>query len=341
MNSSAINLMRTFAIFMVIVVHVCAAPFKVMDASWLSINVVDSLARWCVPVFFMLSGALLLGKNEPLSVFFKKRIIKIILPLVFWSYVYLIFSRYFSHLDTDHAYPNVSFKIKDVIRGPAYFHLWFIYAIITIYIATPMMRALVQVASKQLVSYCLICWVIGASILPTLEDTGILKNNFFYYNFDFLPQYLGYFLLGFFLSKYYDKVNNLVGYFLTILGWSCTFLLTTYQKTGKHVPIDLFYSYLSPNVIIMSIGIFIVISKFKDESKIIASLGNCSFGIYLSHMLVMPLVWLMVPNINNTAIAASGWYSPLLIIISSLLVFLLSYVVVLILKRGKITRWVV
>lgn len=90
MNSSAINLMRTLAIFMVIVVHVCAAPFKVMDASWLSINVVDSLARWCVPVFFMLSGALLLGKDEPLSVL-KKRIIKIILPLIFWSYVYLIF----------------------------------------------------------------------------------------------------------------------------------------------------------------------------------------------------------------------------------------------------------
>ena len=58
-----------------------AAPDAV---SWWSANLWDSFAHWCVPVFVMLSGALLLGRREPAPHFWRKRAARLVWPLVGW-----------------------------------------------------------------------------------------------------------------------------------------------------------------------------------------------------------------------------------------------------------------
>lgn len=68
-NKSA-DLIRVLAIFSVVLLHTSAGPFKVWSENWMQFNILMSATRWCVPVLFMLSGALLIEKDEPLKVFF-------------------------------------------------------------------------------------------------------------------------------------------------------------------------------------------------------------------------------------------------------------------------------
>src|SRR3546814_5311212 len=70
--SAAMDTARIGACFMVVVLHVAAMNFGVFDHQWWASNFYDSLTRSCVPVFLMISGVLLLGKQETLAVFFRK-----------------------------------------------------------------------------------------------------------------------------------------------------------------------------------------------------------------------------------------------------------------------------
>ena len=82
---------RILAILAVIFLHVAATGVENADdlgsSQWWIANVYDSLVRWSVPVFVMLSGALLLSgnKTESIFAFYRKRAAKLLVPLVFWS----------------------------------------------------------------------------------------------------------------------------------------------------------------------------------------------------------------------------------------------------------------
>src|SRR3989304_5868153 len=79
---------RISAIFAVVLLHVAYGVVIENDIGtnyWWFANIFDSSARWCVPVFVMISGALLLdsSKNEDSLTFYKKRLSRILLPVLF------------------------------------------------------------------------------------------------------------------------------------------------------------------------------------------------------------------------------------------------------------------
>ena len=91
--------LRAIAIMAVVLLHVSgpvvgAFP-RLSDSAWWTGHALDSLARASVPLFFMLSGALLLGRHEALSQFFHKRLSKLLPPLVAWSAIYLAWDARF------------------------------------------------------------------------------------------------------------------------------------------------------------------------------------------------------------------------------------------------------
>ncbi len=64
-------------------------------------NIYNSMMRMAVPLFFMASGALVLNsKQENLSIFFKKRLLKVVIPLIAWSLIYIIFKIYVLNTNT-------------------------------------------------------------------------------------------------------------------------------------------------------------------------------------------------------------------------------------------------
>ena len=96
-----IDMIRAYATFLVVFSHVFAplvwAYNTTSEPVWLVMNVCDALIRPCVPLFVMISGALLLNpsREESISLFLKKRLTKILVPLILWSLIYeLILIRF-------------------------------------------------------------------------------------------------------------------------------------------------------------------------------------------------------------------------------------------------------
>ena len=91
--------LRAIAILGVLLLH-AATPYvvlysKIDTVDWQTGIIYNALSRWCVPIFLMISGALLLGrKEEPLVDFFKKRANKILLPFLVWSLIYYVWATY-------------------------------------------------------------------------------------------------------------------------------------------------------------------------------------------------------------------------------------------------------
>lgn len=83
---------RVVAILSIVWLHSFATLLYRFDSipisSWWLGNLYDSIARMGVPLFFMISGFLLLDKSEPWSIFLRKRMTKVIIPFIAWTIIY-------------------------------------------------------------------------------------------------------------------------------------------------------------------------------------------------------------------------------------------------------------
>ena len=92
---------------MVIFIHiVCGKLYQIeggkISYEWIISNVIDSFCRSCVPIFVMISGFFLLGKDEKITVFFKKRILKIVPKFLIYSVIFYLFTMIFKN----HSFEN-------------------------------------------------------------------------------------------------------------------------------------------------------------------------------------------------------------------------------------------
>ena len=297
-----IDVLKSLAIIAVIVIHVSGSLFymysKIPLEWWMIGNIFDSSARWAVPVFFMCSGALLLKSREKISIFLKKRIPKILIPLLFWSLVYFIWNH---KLSFDISKSDIIAEMKKIISGPNVPHLWFLYSILGLYLITPILSSFVNNSDKNTIKYFLIIGLIGTSIYPAFIKIfgfgiGIPLNN--------VSGYIGYFILGYFLVEYPAEIKwhkyliygfGLAGLFTTIFGtWLIAF------RTGA--PDQYFYNYFNIAVVSMSIAVFVFVRDVfinkKIFSKQFAVISKCSFGIYLVHMIILEV--LAIVGISST-----------------------------------------
>ena len=95
-----IDLLRVLACFLVVFSHCCDPFVAVFDSdrpTFLYGCFSGSLVRCCVPLFVMMTGVLLLPVRTDTAVFYRKRIGRILLALIFWSValplLYLLYTR--------------------------------------------------------------------------------------------------------------------------------------------------------------------------------------------------------------------------------------------------------
>ena len=142
---------RIIAIFAVVLLHTASdvvTGIAVGSDYWWIGNVYDSFVRWCVPVFVMMSGALLLdpNKNEALKTFYAKRLARIAVPILFWSVFFLLWTMLKGIAKGDA--PSLTFLLKRLISGKPYYHMWFLYMIITLYLFTPFFRKISSTSTR-------------------------------------------------------------------------------------------------------------------------------------------------------------------------------------------------
>ena len=87
--------LRAFAIVAVILLHV-SGPYLLLNnnadsINWQFVNLLHSISRVCIPVFLMISGALLLNRDYSWKTFYTTNLIRLIKPFLFWTAFYLVF----------------------------------------------------------------------------------------------------------------------------------------------------------------------------------------------------------------------------------------------------------
>ncbi len=254
---------------------------------WIS-NFYDSLVRWSVPFFVMISGALLLEPNrqESLTVFYRKRLSRIMIPTLFWSVFYLIIRT----IVNKGAY-NYMAIIINILTGKPYFHMWFLYMIMLLYMFTPFFRKVVKQSTKKEMIFLIICSFFISVINKIAELLG-MKHTMIFTNL-FLP-YIPYYFLGYFIRTNDIKIKRhiLVSFFfgavlLTALG--CYFM-----SKFKGLLFGLyFYDYLSITVIPMSVSLFMVFKSLNIailSKNILIKLSYLTFGCYLIHPIFLGII---------------------------------------------------
>lgn len=338
-----VDILRILATLAVIALHVSsylAYLFNSIDLhKWWLGNIVDSASRWCVPLFVMISGYLLLdpSKFESNSQFLKKRFVRVIIPLVVWSNLYSLWK-------TKGDFSGYSFftEFIQIIKGPVYFHLGFIYIIIALYIVTPILRKYIANTNGQNLIYFISIWVIFSSVIPVF--TKYTKINIAI-DPSLVTGFIGYYILGYFLANIdISKKLRLVIFVLGII----SFLLTAYGTYALTVINsgnldEYYYGYLMPNVVMMAAAIFLFIKNINWDTTLsqkpiilrgIRVVSNASFGIYLVH----PMILELLSGIKINA----GYFHPIIgIPVTLSLTFLFSFIVIYFIQRIPILKFAI
>ncbi|HAX53252.1 acyltransferase [Muricomes intestini] len=283
------ELIRTASFVMVVIVHVanyyCRAYADIGRGEYVFALILDTVSRISVPCFFMLSGALLLNRNEPLRKN-GRRLIHILTALIFWSIIYYFFNTRFM---------GTPYNLAEVLETPVEAHLWYLYAIIPIYLVIPffqvMCRGMNETLDRALLAVGLgttmFLYILSFTERETYLDVPIIGDR----------AYMVYFFLGYFIFKYRDELKKhfslLMGIFLgsTALNIGMT-LWFTYQ-TGNHY--ERFLEYGCPLIMISGASFFALLMQIdngnihlKDRTRRRIDLWcGCSFGIYLIHIIFL------------------------------------------------------
>lgn len=289
-----VDVLRVFAIAAVVIVHVSADIVtewsSVSRNGWWAANFYDSLARGAVPIFVMLSGALLLPQVESYRDFFRKRLQRILIPFVAWTVFYLLWRKYFYE-----PHMGVQEAVRRIANGEVHFHLWFLYLITGLYLMVPFLRIFAAHAGRRDMAYFLgLCFFI-ASLIPfweRLDDLFFHTGIRFHIPVEAARGFIGYFLLGFFLLRE-SKPSFFAG---AGFGWFVAFLVCFLGSAwivfhSNQFP-TLFYDNMAPNVVFYAASFFIIVKETvpRIEARLnsgvkecLLSLSSASFGIYLIH----------------------------------------------------------
>ncbi len=339
--------LKIVSVMGVILIH-SAAPLLVLynqmgSGYWWSGNIYNSASRWCIPVFFMLSGTFLLGKANGMSVtfFFKRRAQRIVVPFFIWSGIY-----FFWRINVNgEPLPLLSF-FGLLLNGPVYYHLWFFYILVVLYILTPVLSSYLNGAKKSNLAYLLILWALFATVLPVIQTFWGDRSYPSDTDLNSAPYYIGYFILGYVLrdvhlGKKFIFVLALVftlGLLVTAYG---TYYLTVVQNNG--IFNDLFYHYFSFNVVLMSIAVFLLIKSVNYGNRgvsatIVRNLAVCVPGIFLIHAIVIAILnrgYLGFTLTQSTINPAAG------VPVFAIIVFAVSLLIVFVIRKIPLLRYIV
>lgn len=204
--------LRVMAALCVIYMHTAAGPLRAgMNADWQFIDLLTCFSFTAVPLFFMMSGYLLLTseKTADVSVLLKKRLPKLVVPLVGWTVVAILWNLYSSGTLTLRAFGT---QLVSALQTPAAVHFWYMYTLIALYALSPFLygaiRSLDQKGQRYLLALIALVTLrsVAADFLPKTLDPLVSIDLI-----DKLQIFGGHlctFLLGYFLGSFEKKLGS-------------------------------------------------------------------------------------------------------------------------------------
>lgn len=344
----AYDLLKAIAIYLVCLYH-----FGTIDYSFNTNEItpytayfnyfIYGLSSIGVPIFFMVNGALLLNRSYDLKKHLRKTLSVGIL-LLFWSAFTLVIA---SSKQNVHYSFSEFFKTIYNLKSSSLQHLWFLQAIIYIYLMFPIIKAVYDRNEAKLSTYLLLLifvFTFGMALLQALVNmigyflkvdamkTMTMQPYYSWLNpFGVYFSYaLVYFLLGGLLVKNNNsvKVNKATIVILFFACWCLLFLFGLMQTDSTGLVYDTVYKgYNSIMVLVMTTCIFLYFLKTTFNKNKVANfitiIGSNTLGIYLVHVPVGMMITGYYYKLSLSKYLISDLLYALLIIVLSLMVTLL------------------
>lgn len=267
----SIDILRIISAIAVVIIHVVSAPVanstvEVDISLAANLNLIHTLMNWSVPAFFMITGYCLLRKKTCTYEYCFSHVLKYVSVLFTVGLFYALLEEVFISKTLNFSIFIQS--VKNVISGNLWDHMWFVYAIIGIYLVMPVIHTFMQQGTSNICILTALLFLFNI-LFPTIEEWLSVKVV--------LPfgGYLFYVCLGGAIAKLNisNKLLNMFSFagFLSIV-W--IILDADAHKFG--------YNHLA--ICLVTITIFLIISKINiKSSKLMLCISNCTWGIYLIH----------------------------------------------------------
>ena len=369
-NVGWVDLLRIIAIFAVVYSHTCdffIAQFSNDNTSFLSGVFMESIGRPCVVLMVMISGQLLLPikKGFTLGGYYRKRIGRVVVPLIFWSLLLPVaFYLYYNGIGQGTQNPSIdtsAYTFDSMINHMYTFifnftyegtPLWYLYMLIGLYLVLPIVNSwLVQATKKDLQT---VLWIWFATLLlpylkvavpllggsgeagfaPVFGECAWNACGSLYY----MSGFLGYMLLAYYLKTYplnwsWGKTIAvavpvyLAGYAVTSLGY----IYVNDLFPGDYKYLEIPWYMCGINVAMQAFGVYIIFSKLSVKSRPwLSKVAAMMFGIYLCHFPIVHIVydWFHIPAIPY----------PAQMVLIAAVSFLISYAITWLLYSLPVTR---
>ena len=284
MRNFNLDIIRCIAIIFVICIHSMGKLNECVNIPALEYNYIvyvflSSIIDMGVPLFLMLSGTLLLGKEEEPYFFLRKRFKRIFIPFFTWSIIVFYLDKITSHQPLTLIQSSTEFSIKFLTNGVHGIY-WYIYMLIGLYLLTPIFQKVFKDISSSLCNYTIILTILLIIIQHITPPSYQKESLLFKYLFPYLID-IGYYIGGYYIYIYVHKYK----YFqkLTVYGFLIFYLLRIINIIQ---PFTAF-----PILFFQSLFFFGILLSMKRETTnspkttLVTFISNTSYGIYLSHFL--------------------------------------------------------
>ncbi|MFT4294067.1 MAG: acyltransferase family protein [Micropruina sp.] len=290
-----VDRLRVAAAAAVVLVHVSAVGWYALppaSVDWQVANVYGSVSRWCVPIFFMISGVLFLApqRTDAPKKIWRHYISRLFVMYVFWSSTYALVNMAVGRKW------EWSYALQQLWDG--YYHLWYLPAMAGVYALIPLLQRVAAV--RSLAWYAAILTGIASILVPTTAIIPVVGSHWANLVSRVGPYLVAgfpfYFLLGHLLHESARELPRWVrpaAYVGTVVGIVMTAVGTSALSLEKGVGVGSMYGYLNLGVALMSVGVFLAFHDAGGTTQTgprLAEVARWTLPIYLIHPALVRLI---------------------------------------------------
>lgn len=320
--------LRVIGIFAIILVHVASlwVTSTIVGVDWQKLA--STIGNIGVPIFLMISGALLLNKNYPtVSGFYKKRFPRITIPFIFWIIIYGIYSLHTTGIS------NLSYDIANTFLNNLG---WYFYLIVGVYLAIPFINEFIRNRGLNEVRYFIIIFILASVFYTACRFFNITS----YLDLRFFIGGLSYVIVGYYLANVKIKSPKKVMAGTVLLFLISLFVSYQMPEIGVYEfnnPNLYLNSYLDFSIFRLGLGasVFLFVrclflNTATTTEKLTLSISKASYGMYLSHI----TLFLFIRNhLSIFTAGASGFGIVIRLVLMTIGVFLITWIVTVILSK--------
>jgi surface polysaccharide O-acyltransferase-like enzyme len=255
----------------------------------------NAFSRWSVPFFLMISGVLLLNprKSEGVAAFYSKRFGRILIPLFFWTAVYAAI-RLLPFLRDAGALRSESMRLlADVAAGNPYYHMWYLYMLVGLYLFLPLVHFCVKAASLPDLRLLCIVWFAVAIVSSAAWSFGGPHGGRFSVFIGSFFNFMPYCIAGYLIAAM-PMPGRLWRLWLTVGACGAGSVALSYLLAGEADEIRFYsYSFTSITVVPLALALFALARRLTKPllgERWNSRAADLTFGIYLVHPAFLKLM---------------------------------------------------